>query len=120
MGNWGDKPNGRPMSTEECACGRQMDESSYVCNRCEKKYSGRDRGKKYSGAYAVTVVHDPTNMYPRGSIMPKSEFFPNSTWTKNTLEMGYWPEGMVIVTDDGERYRVVGAQMEPQELEEVA
>ena len=58
----------------------------------------------------VTFLHDPSGNF-KGNKMPALTFV-------KTLRMGYWDEGLVIKYGN-RRYRVVGAPLSPQRLEEV-
>lgn len=111
---------GRWDHTVECACGRQMEEGRYVCALCRRKYRDQSKSPKVD-VHKVRVVHDPTGMYPRSALLPKSEFYPAARSAYDTtIDLALWSEGMIIEDDEGEQYRVVGEQLTEQRLEREA
>ena len=107
---------------DKCACGRWKEAGQYVCLYCEDR--GKDKPMRYDHSRGewVTVVSCPGGEFDRGAQFQAYHFELTNGMMPGekactTIEMGNWPEGMVVEFR-GKRYVVVGEEGEPQRLEE--
>lgn len=109
--------------TECRAVGCDNDPDAYrgLCSTCASRKARGYRvqtERPWVPQHKVMVLSCPGNVYPRGSLLDRREFFPQAYESYPvTIEEGYWPEGLTFRTQEGEVYRVVGEQLQPQELE---
>ena len=98
-----------------CACGRTKPVACYCCEPCFRKGHAFNELQLYgvqgNHREGVVVVWDPTGDFRPGAKFTGEEFGfaggPRSR--KTTMDMGFWPEGLVI-RRGGRFYAVLGGK----------